>query len=431
MKKFTKIFSLILAVALIISVFPAAKTEAATYKLSLTGKYDLSDDDKVIYNYSKMMKNVKLEKVEGKNQWNLTMYAGTIVELPYIAAATVDKIKVTTSKQDYVYGSEGNMRIEVKAGALKSKKTLKNNVLTCKAYNEAGKCLSTLKIVVTVLPYNAKLERTKVITAKDLYKLEYRKEWYSDFAWERVVKNYPEILLDNGGEPLLVYIDHVSELSTYGRKVPQYLFDQFGGKDAEELVDNLYAAEAWDVWGYSEELIEAAKYATSCGTDRRPGQEVFDRLDAIFEELSLEQYSTDWEKILAFQKWVKSNIRYEFVRNVSVIETLRTGYTMCERYANLMCTACQRLGVPCYLVDDPFYMGEGHAWNIVLVDGLWCTMDLTWRPGFWSIDTGDFKVSSTEAALSRLMKIFGGQRREDSGMYWDSIEECWEADTED
>lgn len=41
------------------------------YKLSLTGEYDLDDEEKVIYNYSKMMMNVKLEKVEGKNQWNL------------------------------------------------------------------------------------------------------------------------------------------------------------------------------------------------------------------------------------------------------------------------------------------------------------------------------------------------------------------------
>ena len=385
MKKFTRLFSLILVVVFIVSIFPAATTNAAEkkYKLSLTGKYDLDDEYKVIYNYTKMMKNVKLEKVDGKNQWNLTMYAGTTVELPYTAAATVEKIKVTSSKQDYVYGEEGNMRIIVDAKALQSKKTLKNNVLTVKAYNEAEKCLSTMKIVVTILPYNAKLERTKVITAKDLYKLEYRKEWYSDFAWERVVKNYPEILLDDGDEPLCVYSDHVWELEAYGRKVPQYLFDRFGGKDADELVNNLYAARACEVWDYDEELIEAAKYATSCGTDRFPGQKVFDQLDAIFEELDLEQYTTDWEKLLVFQKWVKSNIKYEFVKNVSVAETLRKGYTMCEGYANLMCIACQRLDIPCYFVDDPFYMDLGHAWNIVLVDGLWCTMDLTWRNGIW------------------------------------------------
>lgn len=84
-KKLTKLFSLILIVALIISIFPTSMVSAAEkkYKLSLTGEYDLGNEEKIIYNYNKMMKNVKLEKVEGKNQWNLTMYAGTTVVLPY------------------------------------------------------------------------------------------------------------------------------------------------------------------------------------------------------------------------------------------------------------------------------------------------------------------------------------------------------------
>ena len=159
MKKITKMIGFMLAVVLIISIFPAARTEAATYKLSLTGKYDLSDDDKVIYNYSKMMKNVKLEKVEGKNQWNLTMYAGTTVCLPYTATATTDEVKIT-SASTYVSGASGYVwtedysyiKVTADQSSYKLTKTVTNKVLTCKAYNEAGKCLSTLKIVVKILP---------------------------------------------------------------------------------------------------------------------------------------------------------------------------------------------------------------------------------------------------------------------------------------
>ena len=68
MKRITKIFSLIFAIVFIISLFPVVKADAAEkkYKLALTGEYDLDDDDKVIYNYSKMLKNIKLERVEGK-----------------------------------------------------------------------------------------------------------------------------------------------------------------------------------------------------------------------------------------------------------------------------------------------------------------------------------------------------------------------------
>ena len=81
MKRVTKICSIMLIAALIISILPAIRTEAAEkkYKLALTGEYDLNDFTKADYQYTKTLKTVKLDKVEGKNQWNLTMYAGTAV----------------------------------------------------------------------------------------------------------------------------------------------------------------------------------------------------------------------------------------------------------------------------------------------------------------------------------------------------------------
>ena len=432
MKKFTKLFSLILVVTLILSIFPAAKADAAEkqYKLSLTGEYDLGDNEKVIYNYNKMMKNIKLEKVEGKNQWNLTMYAGTSVVLPYTADAATDKIEVTASEcvSGYALYSDIGGWIKVTADEkYKQTKTLTNKVLTCKACNESGKCLSTLKLVVTILPYSAKLERTKLITAKELYKLGYYKENYSDFAWEHVIGKYKEVLLEDH-DPLYVLADHVTKLSAYEKKAPQYLYDEFGGKDIEELLDNIYEKEPNEFWGYDYDLICAAVSATSWGTSYRPGKEVFNQLDSIFAELNIEQYITDWEKVLAFQKWVKANIEYERVKNVSVRETLRKGYTMCEGYANLMCAACQMIGIPCYVVDDPKgALGEGHAWNIVLVDGLWCTMDLTDQyVGFgWVADKDYFMYAPTISAYEKFQLIFGGTTAKDKGLIWSCVIDNW------
>lgn len=61
MTKFTKLFSLIIVVALIIRIFPAGMANAAEkkYKLSLTGESDLGNADKIIYNYNKMSIMVK------------------------------------------------------------------------------------------------------------------------------------------------------------------------------------------------------------------------------------------------------------------------------------------------------------------------------------------------------------------------------------
>ena len=435
MKRITKIFSLIFAIVFIISIFPAVKIDAAEkkYKLSLTGEYDLDDDDKVIYNYSKMLKNIKLEKVEGKNQWNLTMYAGTTVVLPYTADAATAEVKITTASE-YVSGnalySDTGGWIKVTAREkYKQTKTVANKVLTCKAYNESGKCLSTLKIVVKILPYSVKMERTKLITVEELYKLGYHRDSYSDFAWEQVVGKHKEVLLEGSYDPLYVLADHVTELATYEKKAPQYLYDEFGGKDIEELLDNIYEKESDEFWGYDYDLIWAAEHATSWGTSHRPGQDVFDQLDSIFSELNLEQYTTDWEKVLAFQKWVKANIEYEEVKNVSVRETLKRGYTMCEGYANLMCAACQKLNVPCYVVDDPKggTFGRGHAWNIVLVDGMWCTMDLTGDPSFgWVADKKNYKYTPTISAFEELVKVFGGTTAKDKGLIWSCVTDNWD-----
>ena len=67
-----------------------------------------------------------------------------------------------------------------------------------------------------------------------------------------------------------------------------------------------------------------------------------------------------------------------------------------------MSTACRLLGIPCYIVvDDKGWSGNGHAWNIVLVDGMWCTMDLTDSyTGFgWVTDKSDFAYKLTMSAF--------------------------------
>ena len=407
MKRFTKLFNLILTIVLIVSIFPAATTNAAEkkYKLSLTGKYDLDDWTKAMYQYEKTLKGVKLEKVAGKNQWNLTMYADTAADLPVNVSATTSKVEITT-KSEYVDGEYDKRKgvITVYAEDKGQKKTLTNKVLTCKSYNKSGKCLSTLKIVVKILPANAKMKRKVPATGKELYELGYERERYSDFAWEYVIKKFPEYLLPTWSS---LYEDSAEVLS-------------------EEMKHTVYEVIG-EVFSQEKDADGLRYYRPVYEVSREECNEV----QAILDSLELNQYETDWEKVLAVQKWVKKNIEYDWVEDVSVHETLRTGYTMCSGYANLMNTACRLLGIPCYIVEDPNYMGEGHAWNIVLVDGLWCTMDLTGRPCFGYVPTEGFKVEST-LAVESVQKVFDGEiYREDSSKYWDSIEECWEEDTEE
>jgi len=405
MKRFTKLFSFILTVVLTVSIFPAATANAAEkkYKLSLTGEYDLDSWTKANYQYEKTLKSVKLEKVAGKNQWNLTMYADTSVDLPVNVSSTTYKVEITT-KSEYLYGSYRKEQdvISIDAEDEGQKKTLTNKVLTCKSYNKSGKCLSTLKIVVKILPNNEKLKRSVPATGEELYKLGYDRDRYSDFAWDYVIKKFPEYLLPTYND---LYQDSAERLS-------------------EEMKQVVFAAKG--------EVFVELEPGQRLPDGYEVSKEDCDAVQKILDSLELEQYETDWEKVFAIQKWVKANIEYEEQVNPSVLGILKRKNGDCDCLANLMKTACRLLGIPCYIVVGSMYTRNDHAWNIVLVDGLWCTMDLTDRPGFGVIDCRDFMGEPSIAAVEQVKQVLGGEAHLfDDDIIWKEYEERWGEDTAD
>ena len=402
---------------IVLTILPNPHAERKS-KLELTGEYDLGDKEKVIYQYNKMMKNIKLDKVKGKNKWNLTMYEGTEVKLPYIAPTGTDAIEITeTFDSPYYISGEKHYEKDNSFIHINIWNKLKEVVLTCKALDESGKCLRTLEIVVTVLPYSAKLERTKLITAKELYKLNYKREYYTDFVWEYVIKKYPEVLVEDD-VPLMYLHGQVVRLMHYGYAVPQYLFDQFGGKDADELDDIIGNAKMCDVLNYDEEIIDEARIAAVAdGVDK----ESLKLLDDVIQALKLEEYDTDLEKVSIIQEWVSKNIRYEpdyfgaIGAGLDVVRIIRSGTGAAGQYLWLVPQICCRIGIPCY--------GQN-----ILMDGIWCE-----RNTF----SGDFDVSDTDSIfLSVLQQIFGGEiysSDEEIGLffnfttgYWYWGEEDWE-----
>lgn len=90
---------------------------------------------------------------------------------------------------------------------------------------------------------------------------------------------------------------------------------------------------------------------------------------------------------------------------------LERGYGDCGSYTQFMITACQMLNIPCYSVEThDFY---NHAWNIVLVDGMWCAMDLTGDVGFGVVTTSGFTREPNVRAVLRLVEVFGGEALEE------------------
>ena len=58
----------------------------------------------------------------------------------------------------------------------------------------------------------------------------------------------------------------------------------------------------------------------------------------------------------------------------------KTGYGVCDDYANLMCIVCKEAGIKCFYVSGASKKKDeqGHAWNIVKLKGKYFYIDVTW-----------------------------------------------------
>ncbi len=104
---------------------------------------------------------------------------------------------------------------------------------------------------------------------------------------------------------------------------------------------------------------------------------------------------TDEEKVRAFYSWIAHNILYdvnEWQRgNRSPVkqepaQVLKSKKAVCFGYSSLFRELCKLSEIPCHLVTgftriNGKFNNEGHAWNIVSINGKWQIADATWGAG--------------------------------------------------
>lgn len=144
--------------------------------------------------------------------------------------------------------------------------------------------------------------------------------------------------------------------------------------------------EIFYVDGYtstSYRLGSALKKITFSGDYTMETEEIERRralLEAAVEQwLSGMPQESDYEKVKYLYEYLISHTEYELgcEDSQNVCSVLLNGRSVCQGYAKTFQLLCQRAQISALLVTGEVN-GQGHAWNLVRVDGQWYYADPTW-----------------------------------------------------
>lgn len=130
--------------------------------------------------------------------------------------------------------------------------------------------------------------------------------------------------------------------------------------------DNAYVGKVWGGGGYGEM--------------RERYRQTVEKLDAVIKSLNLNGKS-DYDKCKSIMWWIRNNVKYDWYYEGTkyphdLTGAVLDGYAVCDGFAGVFYYMANAVGIQA-LYEDGTDDGEGHAWNLVQIDGMYYYIDPT------------------------------------------------------
>lgn len=185
---------------------------------------------------------------------------------------------------------------------------------------------------------------------------------------------------------------------------------------AEEDIDRIFQCvlndhpELFYVEGYSyvkysrEDEVTAIEFSGTYSMDSESAllrrQEIERAAEEILAGISPE--ASDYDKVKYVYDTIITATDYELQAqdNQNIYSVLVNHRSVCQGYAKTTQYLLNRLGVECTLVLGTVGNGEGHAWNLVKVDGSYYYVDTTWGDASYQLGETDGAAGFGMPAIS-------------------------------
>lgn len=145
----------------------------------------------------------------------------------------------------------------------------------------------------------------------------------------------------------------------------------------------LFYVEGYSYVKYTRgEKVNALDFSGTYSMDAEAALARREEISAAVEELiaGVSQEASDYEKVKYVYETLIRNTDYDLNApdNQNIYSVFVRHFSVCQGYAKATQYLLNRLGVECSLVLGTVETGEGHAWNLVNVDGEYYYLDTTW-----------------------------------------------------